>query len=878
MNVRWALVLCLLAQEVRLHPVTEGRLPEAETEEEKRHREMLEYIFRIWHSVEDEGAAQVAAQAQEAPAAATDPPPAEKAEAKDWPQPKALPTKGRLRFVELGAAVSVHRESILRIHADLSGVYHFIQEASHHYAMHMKHGDIQRVTKTSASIDECEQRNKEWSLLSPLSALAAGAGWTPGRINDTVVSHEEPFESPIDYAMDQCLYPDEALRPANITEGEAAPGNLTHPRNKDFKSTHRLGGLDHYSYDLASQITYSQLTRCARTLHQQLERFSYPTDGPRNVRQLMMLLGLGGMAFGIANSVQLWGVRSDLDALGAQVRGFADESRALGRTVAAFIDRQTELSQELGDSITQNKAHIIRTRSLLQLTVITTAACEITDHIVHSLDDLRSQRFPTNLFSEAQNQRFLNELTSSLDDTGLEPALGHALFLHFLPAGGVIIPRRANNSATPVAEGHLGADQGIITSHDKGSDTTTLKVKMTSRIGGSVAAAEAQHVDHPFGSGFSTGKNMGIELIVVLKVPLKRQNDPGFGLVRLDPTLIALSPGGWIEDKEHPGTDTLPEIVKAQLPGGLLRGHGALGADFLSEVPPQFLEACQRVGGNGPFLCSLPFEEPSVSCLLPLLNRLHFPAECLEHFQVLDSARSYVLGGQSDAVQVSLAAGHQIRTYCPGQEHAAVLAKTPGLYEIDLPPKCTVFAGRQTFTRLSKIDLNASVVSSEELQDLKRLELIRDSEEAHGWKKLKELKRDFKNKILTLRDLHHRLQESLLDRIQRVEPRARTYFWVGVALLLVFAITMGIIWINRRNRRGLARVVTVDDANRQIEKVYLHLNEHHARLGLGDLDSQGLGGDNRAVVRYRPVEGEATTAWRGLPVQEVLLPLRPNQR
>lgn len=872
--MQWILLLGLLAQGVCPGPVPEERLPKSETAEEQRHREFLEHIFRNSASAEEKATPSTAAQ--EAPETVT--PPAKPREDKGWPQPKARPTKGRLRFVELGAAVSVHREGILRVHADLSGVYHFIQEASHHYAMHMKHGDIQRVTKTSASIDHCEQRNKKWSLLSPLTALATGAGWTPGRINDTVVSHEEPFEAPIDYAIDRCLYPDEGLRPANVTEGDVVPANLTHARNADFESTHRLGGLDHYSYDLASQITYAQLTRCARTLHQQLERFSYPTDGPRNVRQLMMLLGLGGLAFGIANSVQLWGVQSDLDTLGAQVRGYADESRALGRTVAAFIDHQTELSQQLGASITQNQAHIIRTRSLLQLAVISTAACEITDHVIHSLDDLRSQRFPTNLFSEAQNQRFFNELTDSLSDTGLEPALGQALFLHFLPAGGVIVPRPAENAADPVDEDHLGNHQGVITSFDKGTNTTTLKVKMTSRIGGSTASAEAKHVDHPFGSGFSTEKNTGIELIIVVKVPLKRQNDPGFGLVKLDPTLISLGPASWAEDEAYSGTDTLPEVIRAQLPGGLLRGHGALGADFLSEVQPKFLEACQRIGGNGPFLCSLPFEEPKVNCLLPLMNRLHFPAECLKHFEVLSSARSYLLGGQSEAVQVSLAAGHQIRTYCPNQKHAKVLIKTPGLYEVDLPPKCTVFAGRQAFTQLSKVDLNVSVISSEELQDLKRLELIRDSEEAHGWKKLKELKRDFKNRILTLQDLHHRLQESLLDHIQRVEPRAQTYFWIGIALLLVFALIVGILWVYRQHLRSFAKAVTVDDANHQMNQIFGHLNEHRAALRLGERDLRESGGESHALVQYRPVEGEVTGAWREIPVQPVLLPLRQNRR
>ena len=805
-------------------------------------------------------AAQVAApEGTTAPTSTTTPAP------KPRKTPQVRPSKGQLRFVELGTAVSVHREGYLRIHADLSGLYHFIQEASHHYSLHMKHGELQRVTKTSANVDQCVQSNNKWSLLSPLSSLATGSGWTPGRLNDTLVSHQEPHEVPIDYtAIYRCLYPDETS--TNITEGEVQPPNITHARQTDFLASQTLGGLDHYSYDLASQIAYGQLNRCARALHQQLERFSYPTEGPRNVRQLMMLLGLGGLAFGIANSVQLWGVQSDLSSLGAEVRGYADESRALGRTVAAFIEHSTDLSQALAQQITQSESHIIRTRSLLQLTVITSAACGMTDDIIQSLNDLRSQRFPTNLFTEQQNERFMNELTESLRGTGLEPAIKDALFLHLLPAGGAIVPRDAVNSAEPVPSDHLGSTgTGIITSFDEASNTTTLKVKMTSRVGGSTKISEITHKDHAFKTGFVTNKHKGVELVVVSKVPLKKLNDPGFSLVKLDPTMIALNPADWAAAAHDPDEDLSPESVRAQLPGGVLRAHGALGEHFLTEVTAKFLGSCRRVGGTGPFLCSQPVERPAVECLMPLLNKLRLPSECLDHFEILNATKSYIIGGQAGPVQVSLATGHQLRTYCPGQEKAKVEVTDPGLYEVDLPANCLVFAGKRSFIQLAQLDLTVDVVQAEEIKNLERLELIRDVQEKTGWRKLKALRRELKGEVTTLRDLHDRLTESFLHRVQRTTPHASTYFWLAIAALVVFALILISVWVYRRGRRALkeANAGRRADANKQMTIVYGHLNRHDMQL------NDGYGPE----VQYRPVEGRPTAAVRELNLSEVLLPM-----
>ena len=301
------------------------------------------------------------------------------------------------------------------------------------------------------------------------------------------------------------------------------------------------------------------------------------------------------------------------------MRGYVDESRALARTVGAMIEQQNSLTADFAQSITENKAALIRVRNLLQMTTITSAACGITDHIVTALDDLRSQRYPTTLFTEAQNGRFMKELASSFDGMDLEPVLLEPGLLHFLPAAGLMHPinvQGSEKSDTPEAP---TGKMGISSSFDDATNATTLTIKMTNRQGGSVAQREATHEDHPFTVGEA---QEGVELVIVVKVPLKRRDDPGFDMLTLEPALLELSPGDWTTG-EVPGKERrlrLPEVALLKHRGALLRGHGAKGASFATEVQPDFVNSCKQIGSLGPHLCWKAAKEPEVKCLTELFT------------------------------------------------------------------------------------------------------------------------------------------------------------------------------------------------------------------------------------------------------------------
>ena len=776
----------------------------------------------------------------------------------------AAPSRGQIRFVEEGVAFSVRKQGFLRIHADLSGLLHFVQEAQHHYAIHMKHGELQRVTKTSEAIDHCIQKNGKWSLLSPFSALSAGSGWTPGRLNDSHVSHQEPAEVPLEKVLNRCLYPQDST--TNITEGNAKPANLSFVRTSDFMSTHSLGGLDHYAFDLAIQVSYAQLSRCSRTFNQQLQRFFLPSAQPRTIRQLLALLGVGAAAFAITSEVQIWGLRNDLTDLGAEVDGYVTESRSLARTVGAFIDHQTNLTQTLAGGLTYTEASLIRTRGLLQLSVITSSVCEITSHIVRSLDDLEDQKFPANLFTEGQLQRFLEEMTSSIQASGLEPVSRESTLLHFLPAVGVVLSKPTQEQSKPVDDDHLnhdsGEDMGIVTNYDEGRNTTTLKIRMSARKSGSVKAVTLSHEDHSFANGVVTGKGSGLELAILLQIPLKQTGDPGFNLIKLDNSLVALNP----PSMEKETSSLRPEVILAQHPGVLIQGHGPLGAHSVSEAQPDFLEGCQKLGGlRGPFLCSRPAVPTTSPCLKPLFHNFPVPDGCLEHFKILDPAESYILGDRVKPLQVFVSEKDQMRTFCPGDPHSVIQSRGPGLYALKLPPKCTVLAGHHSFTRLLDLDLQAKVVSTQDLNDLRNLEAVRDLEQAAGWKYLKELRQEVKHRILTLRDLQKRVEEGFLDRIKRQTPHVETYFWLSGASLAILLLTIMILWVRKRNRQQLRRAVTRDDSNRQMRVVFSHLNRHQTQFHTGAVVPIGP-----HEISYRPVQ-QGTLAIEELPVEEVLL-------
>ena len=86
-------------------------------------------------------------------------------------QPTVKATSGRIQFIDNGTLFVTPQEGLLRIRADLSGVYRFIQECRHH--LKGKLGPNLR----KSSDGKCEDNDDKPSLLSMHAASLGATSW-----------------------------------------------------------------------------------------------------------------------------------------------------------------------------------------------------------------------------------------------------------------------------------------------------------------------------------------------------------------------------------------------------------------------------------------------------------------------------------------------------------------------------------------------------------------------------------------------------------------------------------------------------------------------------------------------------------------------------
>ena len=745
------------------------------------------------------------------------------AESPDDQSSPVLPTAGRIQFVKNGTLFVTPQEGLLRIHASLSGVYRFIQETKHHLK------DRLGPNLKKDADGKCADNGEKPTLLTMHSASLGKTGWRSGRINNWV--------------------------------GDEVKGNTkSHGRTRAFKdwkskcpnlSYDDLKKSDakmHYGMDLAVMVTERQLSRCVARLDQQLAKFSGAGGWgtTRTSRQVLLGLGIGGLALGIRNAYHLSRLEGEVDSLGRSVEGLIDESKLLGKTVGAVIDYAAETRSTQVKSLDQ----IYRTSSLLKVSVMANAACQAANNFRLVLNDLRDHSFPHGLFTSSQLDSFFEQYTAQLRDSGLEPVYDSSAIFWSRKISGAVLKREYNHSeiGDELAAATENKQELVMAKTNEGKG-----LKMEIRFGKMETVSEQPtpltHEDHSLPGSFTPDTHQGLELVLLIPVSLKRRGEQGYTLLQLEDSMLTLAQGN--SSGSPPRT---PVVAQPRSNGGLLISQGLHATGDLLEVTEDYLARCRVDFPQGPRTCTNEIKSPEKTCLTQAYRGQPHSEACLGLYQLVDPTNPRFALKNHNPMQAFVPPEAQLLTKCHSDPKLVVRTTKPGLYTVDLDPLCSVKVGSTVYTRLQPADVEVSLTFNQDLEEIQHLAKVAEVEEEEGRAKLLELLQEESQANKDLFTLRKRLQEHPMVAFKRKHPGTFSYLTIGGGLLIALvAVSLGL-FIYLRFRAYRRHVAEISENNDRQERRLNFFDEQRVYSQTAGQSARRGGNSTYEIVPLRSLE------------------------
>ena len=725
-------------------------------------------------------------------------------------QPTVKATSGRIQFIDNGTLFVTPQEGLLRIRADLSGVYRFIQECRHH--LKGKLGPNLR----KSSDGKCEDNDDKPSLLSMHAASLGATGWRSGRINNWVDSNVH-----------------------NVTKSHGRTRPFKDWKSKcptlghsDLKST---DGKMHYGMDLSVMVVERQLSRCVSRLDQQLLKFTASPFGwgtTRTSRQILLGLGLGGLALGIRNTFHLSRLEGEVDSLGKSVEGLIDESKILGKTVGSLIDYAAETRSEVFQSL----GLVYRTSSLLKVAVMANAACQATTNFRMVLSDLRDHSFPHGLFTTSQLKSFFLQYSAQVKEAGLEPVLDSSTVFWTRKISGAVLQKSYNHSqAAAEFEEAQDEHQKLVLAKTEEGKGLKMEIRFGKMDTKSTTPKPLTHEDHKLENSLTPKPHHGLELVLLIPVSLKRRGEQGYKLLQLEDSLLTLA-----RLNSTASGSPAPVITQPRSRGGLLISQGLHSAGDLLEVTGDYLNGCRVDYPKGPRTCTEEIRSPETTCLSQAYRGQPHTGACLGLYHLIDPDQPKFALKDHNPMQAFVPPDAQLLTKCQSDLDLTVQTTKPGLYTVQLNPLCSVKVGSLVFTRLQPTDVEVSLTFDQDLEEIQHLARVAEAEEEEGWAKLQELLREDNRANKNLYTLGERLREHPIVAFKRKNPGTFSSLTIGGGLLiaLVAAGVGAVIYFRvQAYRRKVAEVSRTTDAQERRlnlfdeQRAYVHDGEPRARRG-----------------------------------------------
>ena len=671
-----------------------------------------------------------------------------------------LPTKvqinkseGHLTLQPVGAVFRSPQAGYLRIKVDISSLHRQLQEVHHHL-----HQNGYPTIQNSDSGDSCLSEG-EGKFISLHQALVTGHGGPiTGKLNDT---HSGPH-----------------------LQGDDLQENCT-LKSSDLTF---LSGEFHYAHDFAMQLLLRQATKCVSSVEQNLLRFTVGRRWGNTVasRDVLALLGLGGVTLGLINRVQLDQLQGQMNQVGHQVEALIGEHQILTKVTGALIDSQAKLHK----TVATDEAKLTLTDSLAKMNTMVQTSCHVAGNLRNLLNDLRDHKFPGEFFDKVQMDGHFEDFKLHVAKAGLEPIFPSSAFLWNTEVQSMVKEEELS-TLTGEEDAKAEAEADTVGVHvfqevpdaAKPQDTIT-KVKVVLPKGTDEDAKQTfSHEDHDFENTLFTSSSKGMVLYILVTVPLKRQGEDGFTLYKLAPTLMSLGP-----NFSAVSEDSLklhhPVPVQPLIEGGLLVPRMQSSGSQLVEVGEDFLKSCKLVE-EVIYICSDTRAKPGPPCLTEVFhNQPHSPG-CLGHYNILNPTHPHLYDTGRGQVQLFIPPKSTLYTICPGHVNHKIWKQTAGLYSVSLPKDCTLKVGGLRYTALTPYDLPGALTFSQDVKDLNQLMRIQEVVERENWESLKDLIQEQHSDEVTLRDLQKRLEENSLQKFNRKNPEALTYYSLAAAPVII---------------------------------------------------------------------------------------------
>ena len=690
-------------------------------------------------------------------------------------------SQGHLSLQPVGVVFRSPQNGFMRIRMDVSPLHRQLQEVHHHF----QNNGYPTIQKDASDSNLCLSEG-DGRFISLHQALMSGKGGpVTGKLNDT--------------------------HSAGHLQGDGLQENCT-LKESDLAM---LSGKFHYSHDFAMQLLLRQATKCVSNVDQALLRFTVGKrwGNTKASRDVLGMLGLGGLSLGILNRFELDSLEGRLNQVGHQVEALVGEQQLLSKVTGALIDSQAKLHKNLVAA----EVRATLTDSLAKMNTMVSTSCHIASNLKNLLTDLRNHQFPGEFFDKVELDEHFEAFTTKVGKAGLEPIFPSATSLWSSKVQSMVqeetisLPKEKEDAKTNAEADVVGVHVFQEAKAAELPDNKTTKVKVVlPKATGTAAKVIHEHEDHDFENTLFRDGSKGLVIYLLVPIPLKRVGEDGFTLYKLSPTLMSLKPNfsaSHIED----GSTLLHHPIPIQpiMSGGLLVPRMRSSESKLIEVDDAFLEGCKVIEGVV-HVCPDPKVRLGPLCLTEVFHNQPHSEGCLTHYNILDPNHPHLHDTGQGQVQLFVPPATKLYTVCPGHVHHKLWKIEPGLHSVSLPQDCTLKVGSLRYTALRPFEVPGSLSFSADLQELSQLMHIQKVVEQDNWQRLKELIQEQRADELTLRDLQRRLEETKIQAFTRKNPTALTYYSLVAGAIVVcligFLVVVLIKYLRAYKSRQAARI------------------------------------------------------------------------
>ena len=698
-------------------------------------------------------------------------------------------SQGHLSLQPVGVVFRSPQNGYMRIRLDISPLHRQLQEVQHHF----RSNGYPTIQKNPSDSNLCLSEG-DGRFISLHQAMMSGKGGpVTGKLNDT--------------------------HSGTHVQGNNLQENCT-LKDSDLAM---LSGKFYYAHDFAMQLLLRQATKCVSSVDQALLRFTVGKrwGNTKASRDVLGMLGLGGLALGVVNRFELDSLEGRLNQVGHQVDALVGEQHLLSKVTGALIDSQAKLHK----TILVGEVRAILTDSLAKMNTMVSTSCHIASNLKNLLTELRNHQFPGEFFDKVQLDEHFEAFTVKVGKAGLEPIFPSATSLwssrvqSMVQEETISLPKEKEGAKTNAESNVVGVHVFQAAKDSSLPDNKTTKVKVVlPKATAETDQVAHEHEDHDFKDTLFKDVSKGLVVYLLIPIPLKRQGEDGYTLYKLSPTLMSLKPNFSAAQVEE-GSTLLHHPIPVQpiISGGLLVPRMRSSESKLIEVDDDFLDSCEVIEGVV-HVCSDPRVRPGPLCLTEVFHNQPHSKACLNHYKILDPHHPHLHDTGQGQVQLFVPPATKLYTVCPGQVHHKLWKIKPGLHSVSLPHDCTLKIGGLRYTALRPFEVPGSLTFSADLQELSQLMHIQKVVEQDNWQRLKELLQEQRAEELTLRDLQRRLEETKVQAFTRKNPTALTYYSLAAGAIVVCLIGSMVVFLVKYLRtckeRRAARISQLQGAQR----------------------------------------------------------------